>query len=106
MSNPKPLVFIAAVYEGNASEYVHGLVRAARSLRGITSRVVPVLPDLRLVAEDFAGDRFSWEWDLIGRCDALVVIGGRDVPDVDAALEMDIPVFDGPGALVDWLVER
>jgi hypothetical protein len=111
----KPLVFVAAVYEGNPVEFRHGLLRAATSLRAAT-HVVPVLPDLRILEEQFAGDRFGWEWDLISRCDALVVIGGRLVPDVEgaescerwieAAREMDVPVFEGPGDLFDWVANR
>lgn len=113
---PKPLVFVAAVYEGNATEYAHGLVRAAWSLRA-ASRLVPVLPDFRLLSEDYAGERFAWESDLIERCEALVVIGGRDVPAgrtgaegverwVDVAARLGLRIFDGPGSLFEWVAER
>lgn len=113
---PKPLVFVAAVYEGNPMEYAHGLVKAAWSLRA-ASRLVPVLPDFRLLREDYAGERFAWEYDLLERCDALVVVGGRGVPPghpgaegverwADAATELGLPVFEGPAPLFVWVAGR
>lgn len=110
----KPLVFVAAVYEGNASEFAHGLVKAARSLRA-ASPLVPVLPDLRLIGDVSPADRFEYEADLIARCDALVVIGGTDViveggegvdDWVDFAQGRGVPVFGGPGLLFEWVAGR
>lgn len=111
---PKPLVFVAAVYEGNPQEYLHGMARAAESLRA--AGVVPALPDFRLMPENQPGERAAWERDLIEACDALVVIGGRDVPErdgaegverwVDAATGFGLPVFDGPGPLIEWVRNR
>jgi len=111
---PKPLVFVAAVYEGNPMEFLNGLAKAAESLRAAAG-VVPALPDFRLTSQ-LAGERADWERDLIEHCDALVVIGGRDVPDrdgaegvdrwVDAATGFGLPVFDGPGPLIEWVRNR
>jgi hypothetical protein len=112
----KPQVFVAAVWEGNPMEYAHGLGRAARSLRAIAD-IVPVLPDLRFLPDEPGFDRVGWERDLVARCDAVVVIGGRDVRDDVAGAEgverwltdaedFGVPVFDGPGPLVDWVLAR
>ena len=111
---PKPLVFVAAVYEGNPMEFLNGLAKAAESLRAAAG-VVTALPDFRLLP-DLGDERVDWERDLIEHCDALVVIGGRDVPDrngaegverwVDAATGFGLPVFDGPGPLIEWVRNR
>jgi hypothetical protein len=111
---PRPLVFVAAVYEGNPMEFLNGLAKAAESLRAAAG-VVTALPDFRLLP-DHGDERVEWERDLIEHCDALVVIGGRDVPDrddaegverwVDAATGFGLPVFDGPGPLIEWVRNR
>ena len=47
---PKPLVFVAAVYEGNPMEFLNGLAKAAESLRAAAG-VVTALPDFRLLPD-------------------------------------------------------
>jgi hypothetical protein len=60
----KPLVFVAAVYEGNPLEWAHGILRSAQSLWA-GADVVPVVPHLRLGVIDLEA-RVRYESDLIG----------------------------------------
>jgi hypothetical protein len=109
----KPLIFVAATYEGNIFEWANGLLRSAASIRAAAD-VVPILPHLRLIVIDPA-DRIDWELDLISRCDGLVVLGGTEggVEDrhgisrwLEAAEVFEVPIFRGPGQLIDWVRAR
>jgi len=108
----KPLVFVAATYAGNPLEWAHGILRSAQSLWAAAD-VVPVVPHLRLGVMD-TDERRAYERDLIRICDAVVVVGGRDIPEggegVDPwivdAFNFNVPVFEGPGPLIEWARNR
>lgn len=105
----RPLVFIAAAYEGNPYEWAYGILKAGEAMRRVAG-VTPVMPHLRLV-EIARDDRMEWERDLIRACVAVVVVGGSTgAEDVQAwadfAQGAQVPVFVGPGALIEWMADR
>lgn len=102
----RPLVFIAAKYEGNPFEYLNGLVHAAVTVWGLGA--VPVLPLPRLSLLD-AAERLRYERALIDNCRAVLIVSGDEDGDQDLieykdrAEDIHIPVFADMVRFLHWL---